>query len=137
MSQFVLTGPAEDYQGRKVMRESLVAVMTGLGHFVLQHIDEKCILVASRDDTIKARGAKNMGCEVWAYSKLYGWLEEQNGGALAFPKAKASWVDWNLKNRSGPQRVKTAASGGVWHEPIPEPAMPEDPYDQSTAAMHM
>lgn len=73
----VFTGGAT-YKGGRVIRDELIAAVTAQGHSVQSMVSTNTdILVASRDDTRKARKAQALGVKVLTYP---GFIRHHLGG---------------------------------------------------------
>lgn len=70
LSYVVFTGPAHDHAGHPIVRKDLITACAKAQIEVWNKVAPGCVLVAARDDTVKAKAAKQMGVTVMPYVKF-------------------------------------------------------------------
>lgn len=75
MKRIVFTGQAMDAEGNVILRADLIEAAQAIGLTVYKNWEPGVdILVASRDDTMKAKRAQKSGTPVWSYPRFIEFL---------------------------------------------------------------
>jgi len=106
MSLIVFTGPAKLSTGQVILRDALKKAAETAGFRVKASWDAKCdFLVASRHDTVKARGAVGAGKTVLTYDQFVKHLADLGVDALDPQLAEGVKEDPHVDQMPAPKPV--------------------------------
>ena len=100
-TSIVFTGAAELSDGTKILRAQLTKAAEQHGYRVVNRVmPGVSFLVASRDDTVKARSAKEKGLQVYTYENFVAHLRMLGTEPTLFGGELNAYVDCAPSNKA-------------------------------------